>query len=414
MGEKFLATAFAEKAFLILAALLTLQSIMALRDGYRFLRFVRRARREPPGNYTPYAALIIPCKGVDPHLEENLRAFLSQDYPKYQVIFAVASANDPAHPYLEALVQQSLGGGGPTTTIVVAGYADNRGEKVNNLLRGLSAVDPAAEVLVFADADAHPARDWLRSLVAPLGESKVLVSTGFRWYLPSAGFVSQLRAAWDTSIATLLGDHDHNFAWGGSMAIRAADFRRLRVAERYWANTVSDDYALTRAARDARGWIRFEPRCLVASREDSSFAEFLRWSNRQIIITRVYAPHLWRLGLAAHVLYCGTFLLGLGLLATGEVTLPLGGVIVALLGAILTLGMAKARLRSVVARELFPEEAATLARYGARYWQLAPLVPWVMLFNFVVAGFSRRIEWRGTQYELRSMNEVRVLRRKDP
>ena len=395
-----------------MAALLTLQSIVALRDGYRFLRFVRKARCGPPGDYTPFATLIIPCKGVDPHFEENLRAFLSQDYPKYQVIFAVASPNDAAHECIQALVQQSLGGG-PKVTLVVAGYADDRGEKVNNLLRGLVEVDRAVEVLVFADADAHPARDWLRSLVAPLGNSKVLVSTGFRWYLPGARFVSQLRAAWDTSIATLLGDHDHNFAWGGSMAIRAADFRRLQVAERYWANTVSDDYALTRAARDARGWIRFEPRCLVASREDSSFAEFLRWSNRQIIITRVYAPHLWRLGLAAHVLYCGTFILGVAMLVLPGVTLSWGGVFAVLLATILALGMAKARLRSIVARELFPEEAAPLGRYGARYWQLAPLVPWVMLFNFVAAGFSRRIEWRGTQYELRSMNEVRVLGRKN-
>ncbi len=387
---------------------------MALRDGYRFLRFVRKARHEPPGNFTPHVALIIPCKGVDLHFEENLRGFLSQDYPKYDLIFAVASPNDPAHESIEALLQESSGAGGPKTSLVVAGYADNRGEKVNNLLRGLSEVDSAAEVLVFADVDARPARDWLRSLVAPLADSKVLVSTGFRWYLPGASFVSQMRAAWDTSIATLLGDHDHNFAWGGSMAIRAVDFRRLQVAERYWANTVSDDYALTRAARDAHARIRFEPRCLVASREDSSFREFLRWSNRQIIITRVYAPHLWRLGLAAHVLYCGTFLLGLGLLATVGITLPWRGVILALLAAILTLGMAKARLRSIVAQELFPEESAMLARHGARYWQLAPLVPWVMLFNFVVAGFTRRIEWRGTHYELRSMNEVRVLCRKDP
>jgi cellulose synthase/poly-beta-1,6-N-acetylglucosamine synthase-like glycosyltransferase len=398
------------KSFLVLGALLALQSIVALRDGYRFLRFVRKARREPPGNYSPYAALIIPCKGVDPHFEENLRAFLSQDYPKYEVIFAVASRNDPAHEYFEALVQQSRGGE-PKTALVVAGYADNRGEKVNNLLRGLSEVDPAAEVLVFADADARPARDWLRSLVTPLADSKVLVSTGFRWYLPGESFVSQLRAAWDTSIATLLGDHDHNFAWGGSMAIRAADFRRLEVGDRYWANTVSDDYALTRAVRDARGWIRFEPHCLVASREDSSFGEFLRWSNRQIIITRVYAPHLWRLGLAAHLLYCGTFLLGVVILVNSGIAGPARVGIGALLGTILILGMTKARLRSIVAREMFPEEARTLARFGSRYWQLAPLVPWVMLLNFLVAGFVRRIEWRGTYYELRSMHEVRVLRR---
>ena len=409
--EKLLAIALAAKAFLILAALLTLQSIVALRDGYRFLRFVRKARGAPPGDYSPYSALIIPCKGVDSDLEDNLRQFLSQDYPKYQVILAVASPNDPAHEYLRAIVEQSAGSSGPKTTLVVAGYADNRGEKVNNLLRGLSAVDPAAEVLVFADADARPAHDWLRSLVAPLADPKVLVSTGFRWYLPSVGLVSQLRAAWDTSIATLLGDHDHNFAWGGSMAIRTADFRRLQVAERYWANTVSDDYALTRAARDAGGLIRFEPRCLVASREDSSLGEFLRWSNRQIIITRVYAPHLWRLGLAAHVLYCGTLLLGVAMLALPGVPLSWRGVIVALLAAILALGMAKARLRSIAAREMFPEEGPVLARYNARYWQLAPLVPWVMLFNFLVAGFTRRIEWRGTHYELRSRDEVRVLRR---
>jgi cellulose synthase/poly-beta-1,6-N-acetylglucosamine synthase-like glycosyltransferase len=400
------------KAFLVLGALLALQSIVALRDGYRFLRFVRKARREPPGSYRPFAALIIPCKGIDADFDANLRCFLAQEYPSYQVIFVVASESDPACEYLRDVLKQPFASGSaPKTALIVAGYADNRGEKVNNLLRGLSAVDSAAQVLVFADADARPARDWLRSLVAPLADSKVLVSTGFRWYLPGASFVSQLRAAWDTSIATLLGDHDHNFAWGGSMAIRAADFRRLEVADRYWANTVSDDYALTRAARDARGWIRFEPRCLVASREDSSFGEFLRWSNRQIIITRVYAPHLWRLGLAAHVLYCGTIIFGVAMLSLPGVTLPWRGLIVALLGAILTLGMAKARMRSIVAFELFPEERAVLARFGARYWQLAPLVPWVMLFNFVVAGLTRRIEWRGTHYELRSLHEVRVLRR---
>jgi len=238
------------------------------------------------------------------------------------------------------------------------------------------------------------------------------VSSGFRWYLPSETFASQLRAARDTSIATLLGDHDHNFAWGGSMAIRASDFRRLQVAERYWAHTVSDDYALTRAVRDARGRIRFEPRCLVASREDSSLAEFLRWTNRQIIITRVYAPHLWRLGLAAHLLYAVTMLAGLALLVAPGSSMRMRLAIAAPLAAIQLLGMAKGRIRVIVARELFPEASALLERHGHCYWRLAPLVPWVMLYNFLRAAFVRRIEWRGTEYELISQKEVRILRRK--
>jgi ceramide glucosyltransferase len=401
-------------AYLILAGLLALQSLVTLRDGYRFLRFVRRSRRQPPGDYAPPAAVIIPCKGIDPDFETNVCRYLSQNYPDYQVVFVVASEQDPAHAFLSSRLSSARAedsGRRLKTALVVAGYSDERGEKVNNLLRGLEAVDSAVEVLVFADADARPGRDWLRSLVAPLANPKVTVSTGFRWYLPGAGFVSQLRAAWDTSIATMLGEHRHNFAWGGSMAIRAEDFRRLKVAERYWTRTASDDYALTRAVRHARGWIRFEPRCLVASQEQSSFAEFLHWSNRQIIITRVYAAHLWWMGLASYVLYCGTLLFGLGILVFSEYPAQARGRAASLLFLILLLGMAKARIRAVVARELFAEESASLARYGTRYWQLAPLVPWVMLLNFVTAGFTRHIEWRGTHYHLLSKDELRVLRR---
>lgn len=383
---------------------------MSLVDGHKFLSFIQRSQHAPLGHYSPSAAVILPCKGIDAGLEDNLASFLAQDYPAYQVAFVVADKSDPAWRFVsEHLARRAEGG--PKALLLVAGYAEDRGEKVNNLLRGVEAVESEVEILVFADVDARPARDWLRSLVAPLADPRVTVSTGFRWYLPGAGFVSQLRAAWDTSIATLLGDHDHNFAWGGSMAMRAADFRRLEIADRYWAHTVSDDYALTRAVRDAHGRIRFESRCLVVSREESSFGDFLRWANRQIIITRVYAPHLWRLGLASHLLYCLTFILGMGLFACPATTPQDRAAIVTALAGIIAFGMAKGHVRTIVARRLFLEANQALERWGARYWQLAPLVPWVMFCNFVCAGFTRRIRWRGTEYELRSMNDVRVLRR---
>ncbi|MGE5325425.1 MAG: glycosyltransferase [Deltaproteobacteria bacterium] len=402
-----------EKIFLVFAAILTLQSVASLRDGFRFLRYFRSSLQRKPANFTPAAAIIVPVKGVDPDLETNLASFLTQDYPGYQLIFAVSTDRDPAHALLRERVRRGhpTAGGCAKTDLVVAGLSDDRGEKVNNLLAGISAVEPGAEVLVFADADARPARDWLRSLIAPLADAEVTVSTGFRWYLPGRGFVSRLRAAWDTSIATLLGDHRSNFAWGGSMAIRAADFKRLQIAERHWAHTVSDDYAVTRAVREVGGRIRFEPRCLMASREDSSFRDFVCWANRQIILTRVYAARLWRLGLAAHLNYCGTISFGLILLAASSLPARHRLFIAGILAGILLLGMFKGGIRSIVAREKFPEERGTLERAGSCYWMLTPIVPWVMFFNFVVAGFGRRIEWRGTQYELVSPEEVRVLSR---
>jgi cellulose synthase/poly-beta-1,6-N-acetylglucosamine synthase-like glycosyltransferase len=393
--------ALALKVFCVLAALLAAQSLVALRDGFRFLEFFRRRRSAPAGDFSPRAAVIIPCKGLDPGFAENLQAFLSQNYPHYQLVLAVAREQDPAHAILSERLR-----GLPHAALVVAGEAEGQGEKVHNLVQALTVVDAGAEVLVFADIDARPSPDWLRSLVAQLADPGVTVSTGFRWYLPGRGFASRLRAAWDTSIATLLGERRANLAWGGSMAMRTADFRRMRIVDEYWKGTVSDDYALARAVREARGRIAFEPRCLVASREESSLAELVRWMNRQIIITRVYAPQLWWLGLAAHLLYGLTILLGVVLFLTPGISWTARLAIAAVLGGIQILGIAKGGIRAIVAREGFEEKRASC------YWTLAPIVPWVMLYNFLLAGFVRRIEWRGTEYELISQNEVRVLGRR--
>jgi ceramide glucosyltransferase len=402
--------------FVILGILLLAQSARSLRDGFRFLGYVRRCRAQALEDYSLPAMVIIPVKGVDAGLEANIAAFMAQDYPHYQLVLVVGDETDPAYATLNALVEEAgmRGSGGRCNlSLVVAGPCRAQGQKVHNLLRGLDEVGVGTEVLVFADADARPSSTWLRSLVAPLSRRDVTVSTGFRWYLPGRSFVSQLRAAWDTSVATFMGEHDSSFPWGGSMAIRVEDFKRLRVRERYWASTVSDDYGLGRAVYDGDGRIRFEPRCLVASREDSSFAEFMRWANRQIIITRVYAPRLWGLGLAAHALYSLAFICGFFVLVN-----PAAGwecfAVLAALGAVLGLGMAKGKIRAVVAREIFPEEQEFLARYGRRYWQLTLLVPWVMLCNFVVAGFARTIEWSGVRYRLRSDHEVEIVGRESP
>ena len=76
--------------------------------------------------------------------------------------------------------------------------------------------------------------------------------------------------------------------------------------------------------------------------------------------------------------------------------------------AVLLLGAGKGYIRTLVARELFGEEMDSGA---SCYWQLSPLISWTMLGNFVVSAFTRRIEWRGTVYELVSPDKVRVVRR---
>jgi hypothetical protein len=140
-------------------------------------------------------------------------------------------------------------------------------------------------------------------------------------------------------------------------------------------------------------------------------SEFLRWSNRQIIITRVYATHLWGPGLLSYSFFCVTLLFGLGL---GSLCgpMPCRFSALALDAAILLLGLSKARLREFVALRVFPEEARSLSQNGSCYWRYWPLVPWVMLFNFITAGLTREIEWRGTRYHLISPTKLHILGRK--
>jgi cellulose synthase/poly-beta-1,6-N-acetylglucosamine synthase-like glycosyltransferase len=426
-------TVFWAMAFLLLG-----QRLFSLINTYNFLRSLRRSRLKPRNDFTPPVALIIPCKGLEEDFEANVAGFLGQDYPDYQVIFSLASADDPAYlatkNYLEKVsrnkqnreenafrpqpdeTRQVAPRDGADnevrTALVIAGYPESRAEKVQNLLRGLEAVETKSAILVFADIDGRPKRDWLRSLVAGLEDPRVTVSTGYRWYLPASGLVSRLRSAWDASNATFLGDHGYNFAWGGSMAVRRADFKGMAVAERYWANAVSDDLTLTRAVRDWGGKVRFEPRCLVGSGGgETSWSKFLRWSTRQWAITRVYWPGLWWSGVATTGLYCSEVLFGLVLMALPGVSsvqrLFVAGAL--LLTHLLLAG--KGLIHTTVAKEAFPEEATRLKRCGACYWQLSGLVPWVTWTNLLLSSFTRQIEWRGTRYEMRSANQTRVIRR---
>ena len=129
------------KVFFVLGVLLFAQSAWALIDGYRFLRFVRKRWSSPAAGYAPLAAVVIPCKGTDTDFDSNVDRFQNQDYPHYQIVWVVAAARDPVNQRLQSRLTTFLetSDGRPRTALVVAGIVDGRGEKVNNLLRGLDA-----------------------------------------------------------------------------------------------------------------------------------------------------------------------------------------------------------------------------------------------------------------------------------
>ena len=398
--------------FYFFAALVVLQSLVSLRGGVRWLALFRGELGAKRPLYMPRASVFVPCRGVDQGLRENLAALFSQHYPAYELVFVSDRPEDPALAVAEALGRELAGEGAsvPRHRFVAAGRAAESGQKVHNLRAAVAAADPSSEVLVFVDTDARPRTDWLRALVAPLEDTRVGAATGYRWFLPvRGGLASQLRSVWNASIASALGHDDRrNFCWGGSTAIRRETFERLNIRGR-WRGAASDDYALTRALQGAGLPARFVPACLTASLEDCSFAELFEFTTRQLKITRVYAPHLWRFVLASNLLFVAVFFGGLALsLTRAALGLPFAWPL-ALVSCVFLLGVWKAFFRLRAAALALEDYHAELRAGLWAHLLLWPLTAALFLYNALAAAVSRRIVWRGIVYELKSPNETVII-----
>lgn len=398
--------------FYALAALALIQSVISLRGGFGYLSHVRRECASKPQPYAPRASVVVPCRGLDQGLRENFNALFSQDYPEYEIIFVSDDEADPALALAGDVRENFRREGREVSALfVAAGDASDSGQKVHNLRAAVQRIDAASEVLVFVDTDARPSKGWLRNIVAPLADEGVGAATGYRWFIPSrGGLASHMRAVWNASIASALGaDGGRNFCWGGSTAIRRATFERLDVRER-WRGTLSDDFALTRMLQEARLPIRFAPACLTPSIEDCAFKEMLEFTTRQMKITRVYAPHLWRVVLFSNLLFTFAFFGGAALVIYRALAGLTFAPPLALLLTIYALGTAKAVIRlKAVSIPLYGRRAKIRAGAWAHIL-LWPAASALYLYNALAAAVSRRIRWRGLSYELKSPTETEIIR----
>ena len=402
--------------FYFFAVIVIWLGILSLRNGLSYASYVRREIAHPLPDFAPFVSLIAPCRGLEHGLRENISALFLQNYPAYEIIFVTDRADDPALALIEevrAEVQSAWQDAVATVArCVVAGPATESGQKVHNLRAAVLEADPRCEVLVFVDTDARPNTGWLRSLVAPLVDDHLGASTGYRWFIPlKGGLASHLRSIWNGSIASALGEGGNkNFCWGGSTAIRRSTFDGLRIMER-WRGSVSDDFTMTRALQEARLPIHFVPACLVPSLDQCTVGELLEFTNRQLKITRVYAPHLWKPVLIGSFLFCAVFFGGLALvIVRGILGLPyITPLFMVLL--IYALGAAKAGIRLRAVSMALTDYHKQLTKSLPAHLFLWPIASALFLVNAVAAACSRRINWRGITYDLKSPTEAVIISR---
>lgn len=406
--------------FYFFAAIVICLGILSLRGGQRFVQYLRIDTARPLPDFTPFVSVIAPTRGLAQGLHENLTALYQQEYPDYEIIFVTDDERDASIRVIEE-VKRSVASATRLSTdkkvstkVVIAGAAVASGQKVHNLRAAVGEVDSRSEVLVFVDADARPQVGWLRSLVAPLHDQRIGAATGYRWFIPlHGGLASHLSSVWNASIASALGEDEFkNFCWGGSTAIRRDTFERLRIRER-WLGTVSDDFVLTSALKEANLPIHFVPACLNVSLEDCTFKELIEFTTRQLKITRVYAPHLWKAALIGSLLFVLVFFGGIVLVSVRALLGLSFWLLLSLLGLIFVLGALKGFVRLRAVQLPLAKYSRELERTLPAHLLLWPITSALFLYNCVAALLSRRIEWRGIRYELKSPTEAVIIRGTD-
>jgi cellulose synthase/poly-beta-1,6-N-acetylglucosamine synthase-like glycosyltransferase len=361
-----------------------LLAFLSLRGERKRADYVGMRLAEQPECWPP-ATVIVPVKGEDEGLRENLAALTDLDYPDYELLVVARQAADIPMSVL------------PRRCKVVLAHEpeSEKAEKIQNLDAAVKAARKRTEVLAFADSDGRVNRRWLRALVAPLADKAVGASTGFRWFTPvPPDFWSLMRSVWDAVAVGMLGPGANRFAWGGAMAIRKEVFFEIRVPE-YWQSAVSDDYALSQAVRAAGLRIVYAPGALTPSFDHTTARRFFQWIRRQMMITRVYEPRLWWPALAAHVVYCMGMAASLVAIARGDRIAEWA------LIAQLSPGMLKGLNRATLAKAAMPEQEAWFKRHLWVHAIWIPLSTWLWLVALVASAWGSTIEWRGRRYELR-------------
>src|SRR5256886_14498527 len=129
----------------------------------------QKAQSSPtPGREWPAVTILNPVHGLEKDLDKNLRSACLQDYPTYQVVFAVQDAKDPAIPLLRDLEREF---GPQRVSVAIEHRQVGTNGKINNLIGGL--IHARHETLVISDSDVYLRPDYLKGIVFPLADAGV-------------------------------------------------------------------------------------------------------------------------------------------------------------------------------------------------------------------------------------------------
>jgi ceramide glucosyltransferase len=346
-----------------------LYSLLTIVAALRYLAV--RPKPKDPG--VPIS-ILKPLSGLDCGLESNLRTFFEQDYPHFEILFAVRHLDDPAVDVIEKLRPQYPH---VSTQLLLTGEPAFSNAKVFSLKQMLA--EASHDLVVMSDSDTRVAPDLLRAVATEFQNPQLGLATCPYRAIAGSSLWSRLEATGMNTdflsgilVARML--EGMQFAVGPTIAARrevlqSIGFDRLK-------DYLAEDFVMGKLAAEA--------------------------GYDVILSSHVIEHHIGSTGLrqnAAHRLRWAR---------STRRSRPLGYV-----GQLFTMPVPAAALLCFAAPEWWPIAAAAVIIRGISAYVVADRVlkarvHWLLLpledlagFCFWIAGFfGNTITWRGQQYRL--------------
>lgn len=115
----------------------------------------------------PPVSVLKPLHGTEPQLERNLESFFQQDYPAFEILFALDTDDDTALPVVRALCEKYPR---VPSRIMITGEPPWPNPPAYAFSR--MAAEAHHDLLITSDSDVEVERDYLRAVVPPLLDSE--------------------------------------------------------------------------------------------------------------------------------------------------------------------------------------------------------------------------------------------------
>ncbi|MBZ5631623.1 MAG: bacteriohopanetetrol glucosamine biosynthesis glycosyltransferase HpnI [Acidobacteriia bacterium] len=342
------------------------------------------AVRPPELRSSEPVSILKPLHGLDADLESNLRTFFEQDYPSFEILFAVREPDDPAIPVVEKLRREYPN---VPSRLLVTGEPPYPNAKVFSLDRMLHA--GANDLVVMSDSDIRVTPAMLWTIAAEFQDPELGVATCPYRAVGGPSFWSLLEAIgmntdFLAGILVARMFEGMRFAVGPTIAARRRVLESIGGFDRL-KDYLAEDFVMGKFAAEAGHGVSLSSYVIEHHIGNSDFrhnaAHRIRWTRS----TRRSRPAGY-------------------------------------LGQLFTMPVPLAVLVTIWNPSWWPVLPVTLAIRGVAAWTVAELVlgariNWLLLplediaaFCFWIAGFfGNTITWRGRRYRLESDGRFRLL-----